>query len=435
MVRKRWILGSVLAIAAAAMAACGGSDGPPAIRVEKRRVVDSILEPARTRLEHRHLVAMPISGRVAHVDLKTGDRVSKGQRLVEVDRVPFVAAEAEAAARVAELEARLALTLDERVETEQLADARARATGAASRRDTAASSVEEWRSRSERLRKEYDRVAALLPQSFASQSQYDEARMNWETAEATYKGAVASLAELEAMAAGARSEAAAAQARIDRKQLEAAALREQIAQARALHDAAAHRLALTDIAAPIDGTILERYELGGGALAEGTPLFLVGDLGQLEVEADLLTQDAVLIKPGDDVEYTVATGEPPLKGTVVRVEPAGFTKLSSLGVEQQRVYVISSIENRPENLGWAYRLQARYYRGVREDALAVPRSAVLQAPDESFFVFRLDGRRIRRTPISMGLKSDFWVEVTEGLSEGDTVLSNPDATMEDGQRL
>lgn len=434
MVPKR-MLALLAILAVAILAACGGDDGPPTIRVERRRVVDSILEPARTRLEHRHLVSMPVAARIAHVELKPGDPVAKGQPLVVVDRVPFETAAAEASARVAELEARLALALDEKVETERLAQARAMAEGAAARRESAAIAIEEWRPRAERLRKELDRVSALAPDSYASQSQLDEARMNWESADAAWRGASSNLKELEAMAVGAEREAAAAEALLARRKLEAGILREQLVQAVALRDAANHRLALTNIVSPIDGIVLERYELGGGALPDGARLFLLGNLDELEVEADLLTQDAFLVQPGDPVEYTVAAGEPPLKGVVSRVEPAGFVKLSSLGVEQQRVYVISTVENRPANLGWAYRLQARYVRGAKDDALAVPRSAVLQAPDETLYVFRLDGGRIRRTPVTLGLKSDFWVEIADGLDEGATVLTNPDATMEDGQRM
>lgn len=424
------------AIAVAALAvACGRPEGPPTVRVEKRRVVDSILEPARTRLERRHLVSMPVAARIARVDLKPGDPVAKGQPLVVVDRVPFETAAAQASARVGELRARLALALDESVEAERAAQARALADGADSRRESASAAVEEWRSRAERLRKEYDRVATLAPDSYASQSQLDEARMNWETADATLRGAASSLRELESMAVAAERDAAAAQALVARRRLEAEVLREQLAQAVAARDDADHRLALTDIVSPIDGVVLERHELGGGALPEGARLFLIGNLDELEVEGDLLTQDAFRIRPGDPVEYVVAVGEPPLRGVVTRVEPGGFVKLSSLGVEQQRVYVVSTVENRPEHLGWAYRLQARYVRGAKDDALAVPRSAVLQAPDESLYVFRLDGGRIRRTPVTLGLKSDFWVEIADGLAEGDTVLTNPDATMEDGQRM
>jgi len=123
---------------------------------------------------------------------------------------------------------------------------------------------------------------------------------------------------------------------------------------------------------------------------------LLGNLAELEVETEVLTQDALQLLPGSKVEYETAMGMEKLSGEVTRIDPAGFTKLSSLGVEQQRVLVISSLDSRPENLGVGYRMQARFFTGSKDDALVAPRFSVLQAPDRSYYVLKVEGGVLKR---------------------------------------
>ncbi|GAH76958.1 unnamed protein product, partial [marine sediment metagenome] len=170
---------------------------------------------------------------------------------------------------------------------------------------------------------------------------------------------------------------------LDLEQLQRETVVHQLAQARSRLVRAEHELGLASIRSPLDGVVLKRYEQGDRSLAAGQGLLLLGSLDELEVVVDVLTQDALRLQVGGEVLLESALGRTEIAGEVKRIEPAGFTKLSSLGVEQQRVNVIVDFQGKPGNLGVGYRLQARFITGAKEDALTVPRFSVLQALDRS----------------------------------------------------
>jgi len=149
----------------------------------------------------------------------------------------------------------------------------------------------------------------------------------------------------------------------------------------------------------------------------------------------VLTQDVLRLREGSDVSLQAAVGREPIAGKVARIEPAGFTKLSSLGVEQQRVNVIISLEGGRGNLGVGYRLQARFTTGAKADALIVPRYSVLQAPDRAFYVLKAADGVIAKQTVAIGLRSDLELEILSGLGESDPIIARPDATMKEGMRV
>jgi len=222
---------------------------------------------------------------------------------------------------------------------------------------------------------------------------------------------------------------------LDLEQLQRETLVHQLAQARSRLARAEHELALASIRSPIDGVVLERFEQGDRTLAAGQPLLLLGNLDELEVLVDVLTQDALRLGVGGEVLLESALGRTEIPGKIKRIEPAGFTKLSSLGVEQQRVNVIVDFEDKPESLGVGYRLQARFVTGTKTDALTVPRFSVLQAPDRSFYVLKVVDGRLRKAPVRIGLRSDLELEVTEGLTQSDLIVARPDTSMVEGTRV
>jgi HlyD family secretion protein len=222
---------------------------------------------------------------------------------------------------------------------------------------------------------------------------------------------------------------------LNRESLQRAEAVSRLEQAQARLALAEHRLELAEVRSPINGIVLERMERGGQALPAGHLVMLVGDLAEMEVIADVLTQDALKLSEGSPVELTLASEPKALQGRVQRVEPQAFTKLSSLGVEQQRVNAIVTLEERPENLGVGYRVQARFLTGTSENALIVPRFSVLQDEEGTYYVFRVIDGKLSRTAVKLGLTSDLEMEVTEGLGEGDTIVRAPEATMKDGQAV
>ena len=197
---------------------------------------------------------------------------------------------------------------------------------------------------------------------------------------------------------------------------------------------------------PVDGIVLERAVTVEQFISAGTLLLKIGRLADLEIETDILSQDVVHVRPGDRVEiYGPAVGRAVghgVRGTVARVFPAGFTKVSSLGVEQQRVKVIVTFEPdelekllADRHLGVDYRVRTRIFAAHQSDALIVPRSALFRGPDNGWQVFVVrNGRAILQT-IEVGLNNDEAAAITSGLSDGEPVILAPEHSLISGTRV
>ncbi|MEW6348918.1 MAG: efflux RND transporter periplasmic adaptor subunit [Thermodesulfobacteriota bacterium] len=396
---------------------------------------ESFSEPATTRLKRDYPVTMPVSGRVARIELEPNDQVRQGQALAHFDRLPFEKAVAEAKAKVAELKASIAVNEDDRLEQTALVEAKAVIEAAeealkAGREEVAAESA-----RSSRAAKELARMAALRKSEAIPQSRMDDVTLQAETALIEFKKQEFYLAALKALVSAVNLGPKYVERYLERKKLERQVLEAQLSQANERLALATHQLGLAKVTAPIDGIVLKRFEQGDTFLQAGTPLLLLGNPAELEVVADVLSQDALRLSVGSPVTLEPAAGIASIRGKVTKIEAAGFTKLSSLGVEQQRVKVHASIEGSPEGLGVGYRVQARLFTGRKDDALVIPRFSVLQAPDRSFYVFREEDGTLRRVPVKLGLRNDLEFEVTLGLKAEDKIVARPDADMREGAKV
>jgi RND family efflux transporter MFP subunit len=188
---------------------------------------------------------------------------------------------------------------------------------------------------------------------------------------------------------------------------------------------------------PIDGTVLKRYNLGKAWLAAGTKLLQIGDLSKLEVESEVLSQDAQQLHIGDTVLLSSIGSPIILKGKVKRINAYGFTKKSSLGVDEQRVDVITSIEKpQTANLGVDYRLQAKFLIGkANNNALLVPRFSILQDNQGKFYVFKVENKKLVKQIVKLGTTTDSEIAITSGLTKNDTIVTQPTAEMTDGMKI
>ena len=163
----------------------------------------------------------------------------------------------------------------------------------------------------------------------------------------------------------------------------------------------------------------------------------------LEVEADLLSQEVVRVKPGNEVEVSgPAVGASPARATVHRIYPAGFTKISSLGVEQQRVRVIMKFPpddlrrlRKERDLGVDYRVRVRVFTAERSGAAVVPRSALFRGPDGKWRAFVVRSGKAALQIVEIGLSNDEQAEITRGLAEKDMVVLAPETSLQDGQQV
>jgi HlyD family secretion protein len=264
------------------------------------------------------------------------------------------------------------------------------------------------------------------------------------------------------------AEAAAARAVAERERVERladaeAATRQALEQAiadaeRAVADLEAARAALQEtegdahleveevLRSPVDGRVLAVRHRNAGQVNPGDTLVVLGNTDRLEIHTDVLSQDAVRIRPGTRVVLEQWGGEVPLEAVVRRVEPQGFTSVSSLGVEEQRVTVVSSLDAGvatspelpptapPGQLGAGYRVLSRFVVWEGEDVLQAPSSALFRV-GEDWAVFVVAGGHADRRVVRVGHEAGLWTEVTDGLAEGDVVIVHPRNEIEDGIRV
>ncbi|MEY6433513.1 HlyD family efflux transporter periplasmic adaptor subunit, partial [Thioalkalicoccus limnaeus] len=191
------------------------------------------------------------------------------------------------------------------------------------------------------------------------------------------------------------------------------------------------------VRAPIAGSVTQRYRCCEGPVQSGDSVLELGDLDRLEVRVDLLSMDAVRVRPGMRVELERWGGDGDLEGRVRRVEPAGFEKVSALGVEERRVPVWVRILTPREHwasLGDGYRVEARFILWEGEEILQVPTSALFRDQDRWALFVVEDGRASRRI-IEIGRRSGLWTQIESGLEAGELVVTHPGERIQDGIRV
>jgi HlyD family secretion protein len=186
--------------------------------------------------------------------------------------------------------------------------------------------------------------------------------------------------------------------------------------------------------APATGRVLRVVRDSAGPVIAGAPLIEIGDPRALEIVVDVLSSDAARITPGMPVSVEAWGGEPVLRGEVRRVEPSAFTRISALGVEEQRVKVIAAISDPPVALGDGFRIEARIFTWRGERVAIVPASAVFRSKDR-WAVYAVENQRARLRPIDIGHRGRLEVEVTGGLTAGATVILHPTDRITDGTAI
>ncbi len=188
------------------------------------------------------------------------------------------------------------------------------------------------------------------------------------------------------------------------------------------------------IYSPIKGQVLRVLQESSAVVNAGTPLLELGNARDLEAEVDVLSRDAVKVHPGAKVWFEHWGGDRDLQGRVRLVEPSGFTKISTLGVEEQRVNVIVDFVDPPEErttLGDGFRVEARIVIDEADDVLKVPTSALFRVGKESA-VFKVAGHAVQQQIVKIGRQNGLEAEVIEGLGPGDRVVIHPSDQVEDG---
>ncbi|WP_331346583.1 efflux RND transporter periplasmic adaptor subunit [Cellvibrio sp. UBA7661] len=388
--RQTLIYGGLLALLVLALIA---GFRPPAALVDSALVARASMQvtvedEGRTRLADRYQVSAPVAGYLSRITLEPGDTVTPGQALFSINPTPANALDARSRAQA---EATLA---------------RAEAALAA-----AQTQVEAEQARLELANQELARIQPLTQAGHLPADTLDRARAEARRAQASVNSA--------------------------RFAVDVAHHELENAQATLAIGGGTQRDAPLTVNSPINGVVLSRQRQSEGTVQSGEAILTLGDLNNLEVEVDLLSPDAVRVQPGMRVELTRWGMEGVLPGRVRRVDPAGFTRVSALGVEEQRVWVIVDIDApraQWQSLGDAYRVEARFILWEGENILQIPASALFRQGDE-WRCYVIEQGRAKQRVVNLGRRSGLQVEIASGLNEGERVLLYPGQNIQQGSRV
>ena len=380
------------------------------VRGEIRETVD---QDGKTRIRERYIVSAPLAGRLLRIGLDAGDEVAAGET------------------PVATIEPRDPELLDARAVSQAEANVKA-------------------------AEARLQRTTPLMEEAVANQEFADADLQRARDARASQPGAV-SLNELEAKEMNARTRAALVRsathakeiAEFELDQARAALMRSrpqeneaQTAEPPQAADNGAPYPAHDDswhftIRAPINGRVLRVFQESSAVVAAGTNLLEIGDPSDLEIEIDVLSRDAVKIVPGAPVLLEHWGGQRTLNGRVRLVEPSGFTKISTLGVEEQRVNVIVDLIDPPGErtaLGDGFRVEARIVVAEAPNVIKAPTSALFRV-GEQWAVFVVEEGVAHERIVKVGLQNGLEAEIVEGLAESDRVVTHPGDNITDGVRV
>lgn len=390
--RRKWVRWLMIGLAAAfvvAVVVVAWIPSPVDVEVaevSRGPLVVTVDEDGQTRVIDRYLISAPIAGNLGRIELDAGDAIEAGQVLARL--VPLPPPLLDARSR---------------------AEAQARVDAALAARSQSQAAVNRARVALDFAEKEAARARAVVDQgglalSDAERAFSDERRSKEDLRSATFGGRVAEhqfkLAQFALLRLSGKSE--------DGEHLE--------------------------IISPVDGQVLNILQQSEGVVQPGMPVIEVGDPAALEIVIDVLSQDATRIRPGATAEIVRWGGKPPLRAHVRSVEPSAFTKLSALGVEEQRVNVIIDLDEPREvwsTLGDGYRVEARISVWEDDDVLRVPASAVFRH-DEDWATFVVENGDAVVRKVELGETNGLETEVVSGVEEGETVIGYPSDSVRDG---
>ncbi len=403
-------------------------------RIQTLRVY--VEEQAITELPHNHLISMPIGGWLQPISLREGDPVASGQVIARLDPQDLQDRAEQAEQRVAELETRIDETADHRLERNALIEVQATVKAIDETVKAAEAKLEAARATFDFTQAEVERLRDLVEVDSAAGREFRQAQLEYRKARADYQSDILELAALETLAAVSYIGPKFITDYIDLKSFELDAYSKQLEQARSDVQIARRNLQRAELRSPIDGVVLHRHQTRRQYLHAGTPLLTLGRLDDIEVTAEILTERATRITPGDPVEvFGEALPNGPVSGTVLRVFPAGFTKISSLGVEQQRVKLTIRLEHRPVRLGVGFRVYVRIFYDQAEDALTVPRTCLFRGAAGGWQTMAVRRNRTELREVEIGLMTDDVAQVVSGLRAGDAVVLNPSREIVSGMRV
>jgi len=356
---------------------------PKPIPVETARAAAGYLratvnEEGKTRIKQRYVISAPVAGQLRRLPFKAGAEVVAGQTVLAViDPLPPT-----------------------------LLDARTR-TAAEAKRDSAVANLDKARAAASFAASELRRFEKLYADKTISAQEFDAAQLRKDSTAKEQAAAESALRQAEA-------------------ELAEFGLTGQTST-----------LSPREVKAPVSGRVLRVFEENTRSVSAGTPLLEIGDPADLEVVVEVLSRDGAAIPPGARVEFEQWGGGEPLLGRIRLVEPAAFTKVSALGVEEQRVNAVADLLTPPEqrrNVGDSFRVEARIIVWEDRDVLKVPAGALFRQGDD-WGTFVVKNGRAHLRAVKAGRSSGTETQVLDGLKAGEEVILYPGSRVKDGHRV
>ena len=394
--KRRWTAWLVISIAMAVVFYYGFRTPPvevDLIAATYGPLTVTVDEDGKTRVRERYLVSAPLAGRLLRVELHGGDSLVANETVL------------------ATIEASDPSLLDERAR----ADAEARVNAATAERDRAMTRIEVANDSLGVARNELDRAEQLFGKSILPEEAYEATQLKYRLAVHEKQSAEFGLKIAEFELDQARS----ALLRYGPRSEEHAELFRYV------------------IRTPITGRVFRVFQESSTDVAPGTRLLEVGNPDELEVEIDVLSEDAVRIRPGTTVWLNHWGGSQSLEARVRLVEPSAFTKLSALGIEEQRVWVIADLvtpASERSALGDGFRVEASIVVAENPRALKIPAGCLFRTGDE-WSVFLVRKGRAERRLVRVGLTNGIETEVTDGLALGDQLILHPSDRVSHGTKV
>ncbi len=358
--------------------------------VTEGRFVATVDEDGKTRIRERYVVAAPLAGRLTRIRLKAGDRINSDDIIATILPSPTPL-----------LDPRSRREAEERLGSAEAAQDRANAL------------IDRARAQSAQAEQDLTRTRTLVERGAATTQALERAELAKRVAERDLRAA----------------------------EFQFHAAQHELDQARALlarySDSGGSPPDQWNVTAPVSGLVLKLDQESETIMQPGAPIIEIGDPRDLEIVVDVLSTDAVEIRPGADVTIEHWGGPGTLAGRVRRVEPAAFTKISTLGVEEQRVNVLVDILNPPERwsgLGDAYQVDTKIEVFAKDDVTIVPTGALFRRADD-WNVFVVEDGRAQVRPVALLRRSSRTAAVSSGVRPGETVIVYPNDRITPGVRV
>lgn len=410
---------------------------------ETRTVKAFIAEDAETQLADLHVIDMPVSGKLESLPWEVGDVVQQGDVLARVESAAIRDQIRGVEALIDQAQAQITGVDVQKPKPEALEAARVQVQEAQDAVEMAGKARAVAGIQLEEAQRQFARLESLHERGVVSQRDFDEARATRESLQQDLARTQVAEERARKGLEIAKLNAEILEDSVDDNEFMRDAYEAQVDNLETQRETLQRELEKTVITAPVTGPVLIKMVEEGRSLMAGTPILQIGDLASSEIIVDVLSEEVVRVEVGDTVEIEgKALGEEMVEGTVKRIYPAAFKRISALGIEQQRVRVLVDYDSETVNLRPGTSLDVRIVTDLREDAVAVPERSLFQV-DGQWHVFRVRGGAVgplrwevaRLERVEVSVKNDTWAAIDEGLSADAVIVAEPLNTLDDGMRV